>query len=218
VRTGNVLLDALPKPELQILRPHLRKMVLTKDMVLIEQGGESDRLYFPTAGLISCMAATAVGEQIEIYAAGAKDVIGLVGRAKQPWRAKVQVAGDAAAVDHGILFNLLPRLEHLRYILFEYLALLTERIGRRASCVRFHANFARLCLWLALATQIANTAELQTTHQAIADALGSRRATVTVGIGELEREKIVRGGRGWIQILDRAALQALACSCYTFLR
>jgi CRP-like cAMP-binding protein len=218
VPIGNALLDSLPNPELQMLRPHLLETRLSKDSVLIDSDEASSKLYFPTAGLISCMGSTSIGEQVEIYAAGAHDVIGLLGRADQPWRAKVQIAGGAAAVERRIFFQLLPSMERFRQILFHYIASVMQRIGRRVSCVRFHSTSARVCLWLALAAQITSTAELETTHQSIADALGSRRATVTVVMGELERERVVRGQRGHIQILDRPGLEALACECLGFLR
>jgi CRP-like cAMP-binding protein len=210
---GNQILDCLPQSELERLNPHLKKTTLAKALEW-KTGGESGRLYFPTAGLVSCMAATSKGEQLEVYAAGSTDVVGLIRTGDDSWHAKVRIPGDAAAISREDFERLLPRLGRFRELLCRYLAFVMARLTRQVACVRFHAISPRLCSWLAIATDLVQSTDLVCTQQSVADALGARRATVTVELGELQRRDIVRCERGKIRIIDRAALRHLTCDCF----
>ena len=210
---GNRILDCLPHSELETLNPHLKRTTLAKPLEW-KTGGESDRLYFPTAGLVSCMAATSKGEQLEIYAAGSTDVVGLIRTADESWHAKVQIPGGAAAIKREDLDQLLPRLARFRELLYQYLAFVMARLARQVACVRFHATSARLCSWLAIASDLVQSTDLVCTQQNVAEALGARRATVTIELGALQRQNVVRCERGKIRILDRASLRKRSCDCF----
>jgi CRP-like cAMP-binding protein len=210
---ANELLDSIPEHEMGLLRPYLETETLKKESILIESGQEQERLYFPTGGLVSCTVSTSLGEQLEIYPAGSRDVVGLIQNTEQSWRAKVLIPGDAVTLQRQTLFRLLPQMERFRDVLMEYLAGLTAFVGQRVCCAHFHTPIERVCLWLALASEITKTYDLECTQQSIANAIGVRRATVTVALGELQRQEIVRCQRGHVYILDQARLHAEACGC-----
>jgi CRP-like cAMP-binding protein len=218
LRIGNKLLDSLPVHEAEVLKPYLGESPLTKASVLTKAGEETETVYFPVTGLVSCMGCTSAGEQLEIYAAGRRDAIGLTVTKSECWLDKVQIQGSAATVNRKELFGLLPRLESLGDILLKYLANLTVRVGQRACCAHFHRTPARISLWLAVAADITGRLELDCTQQSIADAVGTRRSTVTVTIGELERRNVLRCRRGKIDIIDPLRLQAESCECLAALR
>jgi hypothetical protein len=44
--------------------------------------------------------------------------------------------------------------------------------------------------------------------------LGVRRPGITVALGALRSAALVRHGRGKVEILDQAGLEAAACECY----
>ncbi len=52
------------------------------------------------------------------------------------------------------------------------------------------------------------------TQEFLAQMLGSRRSTVTVTAGSLQRAKLIDYSRGRMKILDRAGLENVACECY----
>jgi CRP-like cAMP-binding protein len=215
---ANELLDSIPEHELDLFCPYFRTEILKKDSVLMEHGIESERLYFPTSGLVSCIVSTSAGEELEVYPAGSRDVVGLTENTKQSWRAKVLIAGDAVTLQRRVLFRLLPQTGRFRDVLLEYLSGLTAFVGQRACCAHFHTPIERVCLWLALASEITKTCDLECTQQSIADAIGVRRATVTVALGELQRRGIVRCQRGHVCILDQTRLDAGSCDCLPMFR
>jgi Mn-dependent DtxR family transcriptional regulator len=61
-------------------------------------------------------------------------------------------------------------------------------------------------------------AELQLTHEAIAQLLGVRREGVTEAAGRLQAAGLVRYGRGRILVHDREGLMQSACECYGAIR
>ena len=52
----------------------------------------------------------------------------------------------------------------------------------------------------------------------MAQRLGVRRTTVTLLASKLQGVGAIRWGRSRVEILDRARLESLACSCYAGLR
>jgi Mn-dependent DtxR family transcriptional regulator len=59
---------------------------------------------------------------------------------------------------------------------------------------------------------------LDFTQEFLAEMLGSRRATVTVVAGALQRSGLIEYRRGHVRVLDRANLEAAACDCYRIIR
>jgi hypothetical protein len=56
------------------------------------------------------------------------------------------------------------------------------------------------------------------TQEFLGQMLGVRRTTVTITARLLQSARLIRYRRGHIQILDRAALEDIACECYAVLR
>jgi CRP-like cAMP-binding protein len=60
--------------------------------------------------------------------------------------------------------------------------------------------------------------DIKITQSFIAHLLATRRATITDAANELQKEGLIRCSRGNIRILNRAALESAACTCYEVLK
>ena len=56
------------------------------------------------------------------------------------------------------------------------------------------------------------------THEMIAKMVGVRREGITQAVGKLNRDQLVRSGRGRIAMLDRPGLEKAVCECYDVVR
>ena len=61
---GNRLLTALPPADLALLAPHIQKVSLEQDAVVIRAGDRRHHVYFPHSGAISFMLGLPSGETI----------------------------------------------------------------------------------------------------------------------------------------------------------
>jgi len=52
------------------------------------------------------------------------------------------------------------------------------------------------------------------THEFLAQMLGTRRSSVTVAAGILQKAGLIAHTRGDVQIVDRQKLEEAACECY----
>jgi len=55
------------------------------------------------------------------------------------------------------------------------------------------------------------------THELLAQMLGTRRSSVTVSAGMLQKAGIIAHTRGEVKILDRGKLEEVACECYSIM-
>ena len=56
------------------------------------------------------------------------------------------------------------------------------------------------------------------TQEFLAQMLGTRRSSVTVAAGMLEKAGLITHSRGDVQIIDRPKLEEAACECYAIMQ
>lgn len=217
--TGNLLLDALPEADLQKIQEKLKPVVLTARQVLSTQGESVEHVYFPTTGLVSCRATGSQGELLEIYAVGHDGVVEAASilTSVAAVTAEVQIAGQAYRIRIDDLCILLAQTQELTRVLLKYSYSLAVRMVQAAKCAMFHSVKQRLVLWLLLVHR-AHGKVIPCTHQAIADALGARRASVTLVLNELAAGGILEIHRGRIAISDRSKLEQASCDCFELIK
>jgi CRP-like cAMP-binding protein len=217
--TGNLFLDSLPEADLRKIQEKSRSVVLTARPVLSTQGEFVEHLYFPTTGLVSCRATGSQGELLEIYAVGHDGVVEAASilTSIAAVTSEVQIAGQAYRISIDDLCILLNQTEELTRVLLKYAYSLAVRMVQATKCAMFHSVKQRLVLWLLLAHR-AHGKAIPCTHQSIADALGARRASVTLVLNELANSSILEIHRGRITIANRSGLEQASCDCFELIK
>ncbi len=85
-------------------------------------------------------------------------------------------------------------------------------------CNLKHALPQRLARWLLVTRARLEQSRLGITHERLAMILGTRRATITEALADLERSGAIDVKRAEITLLDAAALKRASCECFELCR
>jgi CRP-like cAMP-binding protein len=102
----------------------------------------------------------------------------------------------------------------LRTRLLRYMQALYTQVSQTAACNGHHGLEERLARWLLIAHDRAEGDQFPMTHEFMALMLGVRRSGVTVTASTLKQAGLISYANGRMTILDRPALEAVACECY----
>jgi CRP-like cAMP-binding protein len=194
--------------------------MLPKGAVLYEPDENIEHVYFLNNALVSILSTSAEGATVEIGLVGQEGMVGVpaILGGVTPYRAVVQMGGDAFRIRGQRLCEEFQRNPFLRDLLLKYTNAFIIQIAQSSICNCYHTLQERLCRWLLVARDAVRSDVLILTHDVIARLLGTRRASVTVAAGLLQRAGLIRISRGQITILDAAGLEAMSCECYSILQ
>jgi CRP-like cAMP-binding protein len=214
---GNHLLAALPHDSYERLRPHLEPISFSLGEVVYESGGHMPYVYFPTTSHISLLYTMIDGSTAEMGLVGQEGIVGIalfMGGETTPNRAMVQGGGAAYRMKSAAMLDEFKRGGEFQHLLLRYTQALITQISQTAVCNRLHSVEQRLCRWLLMTRDLAQSDELEMTHEFISNMLGVRREGVTVAAQKLQEKGMISYVRGHIQILDRPQLLSHVCECY----
>jgi CRP-like cAMP-binding protein len=215
------LLSGLPLGELAGLRPNLEPVRLRSHQIVHETGETIQFGYFVERGLMSIVSVQSDGKGVEVGLVGAGGFVGLPlvdGLTTGPNRIMAQTEGSAYRIDAVTLRELLPRCPQLELNLHRFGQRLTVQAMQLAACNALHEVGQRLARWLLMSHDLLDSKELPLTQDILGQMLGTRRSSVTVAAGSLQKVGIISCARGSITILDETKLQAAACECYQLLK
>ncbi len=214
---GNQLIAQLPRRDRVSLLALCESMPLDLGRVLCKPGKPTRHVYFPDEGFISLVAAIDGAPGLEVGMIGREGMLGaqlVLGVGAAPMHALVQGAGTAQRVAAGPFRRELARSQSLQRTLGRYVYVLMAQLATAAGCTRFHSVEHRLARWLLMSQDRADSSNFRLTHEFLAYMLGVRRVGITGAASALQRRGLVQYQRGDITVLDRAGLEAAACSCY----
>ena len=215
----NKILAQLPSTSSQWIES-LELVKLSTGTILSEPDEQVDQVYFVNSALVSIVSTNSEGSAVEIGLVGNEGMIGVptILGGVTPYRAVVQMGGDAFRINGKQLCEEFRSNPFLRDLLLRYTNAFIIQIAQSSICNCYHTLQERLCRWLLVARDAARNDVLMMTHDVIAHLLGTRRASVTVAAGLLQRAGLIKINRGQLTILDPAGLEAMACECYGILR
>jgi CRP-like cAMP-binding protein len=198
----------------------LERVTLRPGMVLQEPDQEIEFVYFIEDGLVSLLSVNSDGGTIEIGMVGSEGMVGIpvILGGFSPYRAVVQIEGQAWRMRRRQLAEEFQKNRTLHDILLRYTNTVLVQVAQSSICNCFHTLQERLSRWLLIADDSTESDRLPITHDVVARLLGTRRASITVTAGLLQKAGLIKMSRGEIRISNRAGLESVACECYGVVR
>jgi len=217
----NSILLSLPTDELTATAGKLEFVDLPTHTVLHEPGETLTHAYFIDSGLASVLNVMTDGKSVEVGLAGKEGFIGLplvVGLSSSPTQVTMQVGGSAHQMSAAGFTELLSHSPALEKNLNRYAQTLGMQATHVAACNRLHEVDERLARWLLMSQDRLGGDVVPLTQEFLAHMLGTRRASVTVAAGILQKAGLITYNRGSVRIDDRSGLEDAACECYTSIK
>jgi len=216
----NRILESLPASELSRLTLASRLVELGRDQVLCQAGRPMECIYFPVGCVVSFLGNTGNGGSVEIWSVGPEGLVGLSGIFDRvsPFQAVVQIPGSAWAVKRALLLRHFRKGGKLHDAILRYYECLLVQASQLGVCNNAHGIEQRFSRWLLMLQDRSGGDQLSFTQDCIADALGTRRATISVAAAALQNAKLISYTPGLIRINSRRGLQAATCDCYKVIK
>lgn len=208
------------RPQAQdFLAPRMETRKIAAGEVLYEVGASFTHAIFPHVGVVSLMSRMSGGRSVEKTSIGREGFVGfpvIMGGKNAVSRTIVQVSGHASWLSISDLDEAMGRFECIRKIMLSYAQSLIVQVMHSVACNSLHTASQRVARWLLHAHDRVTEDNFHITQEAISEALGLRRATVSEVCSELSRDDIIQYSRGSLVIVDRTQLERRACECYGY--
>jgi CRP-like cAMP-binding protein len=213
----NRLLSRLSSDDFALLAADLRPFDCPRAMIVSEVGAPIPYILFPEAGAVSIVVQTPTGRVGEGGLVGREGFVTtaiLLGTVRIPHRVEIQIAGWGYRIEIPEFLTAIANSEALRTTLLRFAQALYVQATFTAMSNATHSIEERLARWLLMCHDRSAGNDLHLTHQFMAVMLAVRRASVTTALHVLEGHKLIRGERGHVTILNRAALEGFAGDAY----
>jgi CRP-like cAMP-binding protein len=217
-RVGNRLLAALPPADFALLAPHLRKIVIERDSVLVRSGDRIGHLLFPLSGAIATIIELPNGQTVATTIVGHEGAVGLtaaLGASHSPATAVVRISGAALQISPAQFLTAQHCSPAIAAMVQVFTRSLLTQLQHVAACNALHSVEARLARWLLHIHDRADGSDLlPLTQETLSELLGVRRTTVTHVVSTMRASRALRSNRRGQLEIDRPRLEAMACECY----
>lgn len=213
----NKILLRLPGAESFILFSKLQFVSLPVRSVLNEAGETINFAFFMNDGLASILSLMGDGKSVEVGLSGNEGFVGLpllAGLSTSPTRVLIQVAASAFRLSAEDLRTALDECPVLAACLQRFAQETALQASQGAACNRLHEVDQRLARWLLMSQDRLDGDLVPLTQEFLAHMLGTRRASVTVAAGILQKAGLITYSRGIVKVEDRKRLEDASCECY----
>jgi len=220
-RSPNGFLSALTADDFELVRPHLRNIDLTSELVLVEVGETLKRAYLPHSGVISLVVKLAKGEHVQVAMVGRDSIFGSFSALGDPTAlnaAVVLVPGIASTLDIDRLRAAADQSATFRATLTRHGLAVYAQIQQTAGCNISHTVESRLGRCLMQTHDLSGSDKLVLTQESMAQMIGARRNSVSLVASTLQQANFIHYSRGHIEITDPDGLRRTACECYAMVK
>jgi CRP-like cAMP-binding protein len=212
----NDLLRLLPRDakEAFLKALDLVKMPLGEEVVRAD--GPLQYVHFPIDCLLSVVSQVSDGKTVETMMIGLDGLACIESLLDIPRASStvvVQVAGQAFRMPARQFSAFLN--EGLRSHFAPYAFTWLRTAALTSGCLAFHQSDKRLARWLLVVMDSLKSDHFAITHEYLGTMLGVQRPTVSLSMKALADKGALSYRYGKVTIVDREALIAAACECYT---
>jgi CRP-like cAMP-binding protein len=215
--TPNVLLKFLSAADSKRLAPHLTFETLALQQTLEKANQPIEKVYFLQDGIASIVGNCKPKVRIEVGIIGKEGMTGLqvvLGNDRSPYETLVQVAGSAMTIKAEQLRIAMKKSPAMRELLLRYVQVFMIQTAEMALSNAASLMPQRLARWLLMCEDRLSTKQIPLTQEFLAMMLGVQRSGVSIALGELEKQGLIRSSRGLIVIVNRPALEKLTNGGY----
>jgi CRP-like cAMP-binding protein len=216
-RPPNGFLSSLNADDFELIRPHLRTVDLTLDLVLVEVDDTLKRAYLPHRGVISLVVKLARGEQVQVAMIGRDSIFGTFSALGDPTAlnsAIVLIPGVASTLDIDRLRAAADQSPTFRATLMRHGLAMYAQIQQAVGCNASHTVESRLARCLLQTRDLSGSDKLVLTQEAMAQMIGARRNSVSLVATTLQQANFIHYSRGRVELNDPDGLRKTACECY----
>lgn len=217
LKTRNLILNSLPKKDLEHLHDYLKPVELALGQVLYRPNEPIKYVYFPENSMASVVATTASGQCAEVGVVGREGIVGvnvLLGVDSIANECFIQNADGALRMETKIARQVFREGGAFQDASLRFINSLMMQISQTALCNRLHSIEERLCRWLLMCHDRVEKNKLTLTQEFLSIMLGVNRPSVTTTAVILQGAGLIKYARGLIIIIDRQGIEDLACDCY----
>jgi CRP-like cAMP-binding protein len=216
-RPPNGFLSSLAADDFELIRPSLRTVDLTPELVLAQVDETINRAYLPHRGVISLVVNLARGEHVQIAMIGRDSIFGTFAALGDPTAlnsAVVLVPGVASTIEVTRLRAAADQSATFRAALVRHGLAIYAQIQQTAGCNASHTVESRLARCLLQTHDLSGSDKLVLTQESMAQMIGARRNSVSLVANTLQQAKYIHYSRGHIEITNLDGLSKTSCECY----
>lgn len=213
----NEVLRALPPGDLSCISKDLRAVHMPLGFELYGPDEPIDWIYFPQTAVFSALRLMRDGAVAEISMIGREGFAGwkvLLEKTVASVRTVCSMPGEALAMATDAFLEHVETSPALRSAALAYTSAYMTMLSQLIACNRLHRVEQRCARWLLMAGDRVGDAPFLLTQERLSAMLGSQRPTLSTTMASLREAGCLGGGRGVVEILDRAKLRSFACECY----
>lgn len=213
----NRILALLPKDELALIEQFLEPIELPTRFFLAQANKPVEFIYFFNSGLASIIASSPQGQQIEVGLVGWDGFAtsgAILGAVISAFDICMQGPGAGFRMRLASVPKVLAASPAIQRLMLRYIHVLSVQIAYTALSNAVHHFDERLARWLLMCHDRSTGDNLVLTHDFLSFVLAVRRPTVTMGLHNLEGNRLIYATRGIVTIRDRMGLEDFASDCY----
>ena len=221
VQLPNLLLEALPEESRFRLTRLLEPVALPVGHVLFQPNESPRHVHFITSGMASIVTYLKEGELIEVGLVGHEGIaegLQLLGPENGVKQCFMQIGGTGLRMSFRRFEEEFQRDLHLHRLVLRYVQFDALVLAQIAACNRLHNVEERLARWLLMVQDRTEAERIDLTQEFLAQMIGTRRSSVTLAAGGLQRAGTIEYRRGSVRIENRELLEEIACECYPVVR